>query len=124
MQWPRQDFFGGDAPATYRLSHTRPPRSGSGGEGPPEGSEVSFFQTMQSIRKLIHFSKISTFFLQKNPFFLRKIWKIEHILQEFLRFLENLFKNFEFFWRDPLDPKKFTMNPNIELRNLFKKAQK
>ena len=28
-----------------------PTAGGPGGEGPPDGSEVSFFQTMQSIRK-------------------------------------------------------------------------
>ena len=46
---------------------------GPGGEGPPpEDSEVSFFQTMQSIRKGIGVSKIASIFLPKNLFFLRK----------------------------------------------------
>ena len=43
---------------------------GPGGYGPPDGSEVSFFKTIQSIRKWIHFSKIAHFFLTENTFFL------------------------------------------------------
>ena len=42
-------FFGGK-PRPLKGYHA-PPAGGPGGEGPPDGSEVSFFQTMQSIRK-------------------------------------------------------------------------
>ena len=46
----RQDFFRGGTPRPLKGYHA-PPAGGPGGEGPPDGSEVSFFQTMQSIRK-------------------------------------------------------------------------
>ena len=49
-----------------------PPRRGSGGKGPPDGSEVSFFKTIQSIWKWIHFSKMSTFFFPKRSIFSKK----------------------------------------------------
>ena len=42
-------FLGGGAPRPLKGYHG--PRRGSGGEGPPDAIEVSFFQTMQSIRK-------------------------------------------------------------------------
>ena len=83
---------------------------GPGGEGPPDGSEVSFLKTIQSIRKWIHFSKISTFFLaRKSIFFQRKNSKIGHISQEFLSFLEKYIE-FWFFWRNCINPEKFPMN--------------
>ena len=44
------DFFQGGKPRPLKGYHA-PPAGGPGGEGPPDGSEVSFFQTMQSIRK-------------------------------------------------------------------------
>ena len=70
---------------------------GAGGEGPPDGSEVSFFKTIQSIRKLIDFSKISTFLLPKNPFFLRKPAKNCADFNEFLIFSKNYLKIFNFY---------------------------
>ena len=68
------EFFsaGGGAPRPREGYHAPPPAGGPGGLGPPDGSEVSFCQTMQSIRKWIEFSNISIFFLPKNRFFLRK----------------------------------------------------
>ena len=77
---------------------------GPGGEGPPDASEVSFFKTIQSIRKWIHFSKIEHIFLPENPFFSKKNSKIGHISQEFLSFflkkylkffLEELYNSWE-----------------------------
>ena len=65
-------FFRWGTPRPLKGYHAPPPRRGPGGEGPPDGSEVSFFQTMQSIRKWIEFSKISIFFLPKNLFFSKK----------------------------------------------------
>ena len=70
-----QEFFRGERPGHLKTI-TRPRRgSGGGAKAPPDGSEVSFFQTMQSIRKRIHFSKISTFFLTEKSIFLIKISK-------------------------------------------------
>ena len=49
-QWRRQDFFfGGGTPEPLKGYHAPP--QGFGGEGPPDGSEVSLFKTIQSIRK-------------------------------------------------------------------------
>ena len=42
------------------------------------------------------FSIISTLFLSKNPFYLRKIPKIEDLWQKFLNSSKNYFKNFNF----------------------------
>ena len=49
MQKHRQVFFGG----TLRplKGYHAPPSGGPGGEGPPDGSKVSLFKTIQSIRK-------------------------------------------------------------------------
>ena len=49
MQRRGQDFFGGTL-RPLKCYHA-PPAGGPGGEGPPDGSEVSFFKTIQSIRK-------------------------------------------------------------------------
>ena len=64
----RRDFFGGGTPRPLKGYHAPPPQ-GSGGVGPPDGSVVSFFKTIQSIRKWIHFSKIATFFLPQKFIF-------------------------------------------------------
>ena len=73
---------------------------------------------MKIIRKGIHFSKISTFFLVKSPF-LRKISKIEQNLQAFWSFL----KKMNVIRRDPINPEKFRMNSIIYLRNLSKSSK-
>ena len=44
-------FFGGGGTPRPLKGYHAPTAGGPGGEGPPDGSEVSFFQTMQSIRK-------------------------------------------------------------------------
>ena len=72
---------------------------GSGGEGLPEGSEVSFLKTIQSIWKWIHFTKMSPFFFPKRSIFKEKYRNIEYILQKYLNFFEKLFfVNFHFLW--------------------------
>ena len=68
LQWRRKEFFRGER--SGHLKTIKRPRRESGGlRPPPDGSEVSFFKTIQSIWKLIHFSKISTFFFPKRSFF-------------------------------------------------------
>ena len=59
-------FSGGGTPRQLKGYHAPPPRRGSGGEGPPDGSEVSFVKTIQSI------SNIATFFLPKKSIFSKK----------------------------------------------------
>ena len=94
IQWRRQDFFRGGRHG--HLKAIRRHQQAVRGRRPADGSEISFFKTMQSIRKRIEFSKISTFFLPINLFFLRKIRKIEHVWQGFLNIFEELFENLHF----------------------------
>ena len=51
--------------------------------------------------KMNPFFKNHNIILAKNPFFLRKIKKIEHILLDVLSFVQNLFMKLESFWSDP-----------------------
>ena len=86
-------IFRGNARATQRLSSAH--RRGSGGRRPPpqDGSEVSFFKTIQSIWKWINFSKKSTFFFLKISIFLRKnFWKLNIFYKNFWIFSKNYFK--------------------------------
>ena len=88
--------WGGDAPATSGLS--RAPRSGSGPRRPPDGSEIAFLKTIQSIRKLIEFSKISTFFLLKRSIFSKNNLKNLNIFDRNFRiFWNNYLKIFNFY---------------------------
>ena len=83
-------FRGGDARPLK--GYHAPPAGGPGGEGPPEGSEVSFFQTMQSIRKWIHFSKIATFFFPKRSIFSKKkLGKLNIFYKNFWIFSKNYY---------------------------------
>ena len=87
-----------------------PPAGGPGGEGPPDGIEVSFFKTIQSIRKWIYFSKISTFFLPENSFFSKEKFPKSGIFHKnFWVFLNKNLK-FKFFWRNSINLVKFPMN--------------
>ena len=95
LQWRRQDFFGGGTPRPLKGYHA-PPRRGSWGRQPPDGSELSFYKTMQSIRKWIHFSKYQRFFLQKNPFFPKKNFENWTHFTRISVFFERLFKNLNF----------------------------
>ena len=93
-----QGFFVGGGKPRHSKAITRPRQVVRGGEGPPDGSEVSFFKTMQSIRKAIQFSKISIFFLPKNFFFIRKISKNRTYLRGISEFFSNNYgKIFNFY---------------------------
>ena len=92
-----QGIFSGGTPRPLKGYHA-PPVGGPGGEGPPDGSEVSFFQTMQSIRKWIEFSKISTFFFPKKSIFSKKNFEKLNIFdRNFWIFSNNYLKNFNFY---------------------------
>ena len=58
---------GEERPGHLKAMTTPPPH-----EGRPDGSEVSFFETIESIRKWIHFSKMSAFFFLKRSIFSKK----------------------------------------------------
>ena len=83
QQWRRGIFWRG-CPG-HLNAMTRTPQ-GVRGRQPPSGNEIYNFKAIQSIRKRIYFSRISTFFLPKKSIFSRKFRKIEHILQKFLIF--------------------------------------
>ena len=89
-------FFSGGTPRPLKGYHAPPPPEGvRGAKAPtPDGSEVSFFQTMQSIRKWIEFSKISIFFLPNNLFFLRKNSKNWTYLTGIYEFFRKIIWNF------------------------------
>ena len=72
---------------------------------------------------MIHFQKCQHFPCAKNPFFIEKFRKIEHILQEFLNICEKLFKDFQFLWYT-INSEKDTVNSIIQLRNLSKNLKK
>ena len=113
-------FSGGGTPQPLKGYHA-PPAGGSGGR-PPDGSKVSFFKTMQSIRNWIQFSKISTFFLPKNLFFLRKIyknWPYFTIISELFR---KIILKFHFLWCH-INPEKFSVNSNSNWE-IYKKKLK
>ena len=48
-------FLGGGGTPRPLKGYHAPPAGGPGGKGPPDGSEVSFFKTIQSIWKSIQF---------------------------------------------------------------------
>ena len=80
------------------LNSIKRPPQGPGGEGPPDGSEVSFFKTIQSIRKWIEFSKISIFFLPKKSNFSKKKFEKLNIFDRNLSiFSKNYLKIFKFY---------------------------
>ena len=94
----------------------RPPL-GIRGRRPPDGSEVSFFKTTQSIKKWIEFSQISPFFLPKVSIFLLKFlknWTYLTGISEFFRIFIWKLSNF----MKPINPEKFSVNCIIWLRNL------
>ena len=76
-------------------SITRSPQGVRGAKAPRMVAEFHFLKRFKVLENESIFQKISTFFLAKNPFFLRKS---EHILQEFLSFFEKLFKEFDLIW--------------------------
>ena len=107
--------WGGATPRPLKAI-TRPPQ-GSGRRRPPDGSEVSFFRTMQSIWKWIEFSNISTFSCPKNLFFLRKISKNRTYLRKISEFFRIIIWTFSILMY-PINPEKFSVNSIIWLGNL------
>ena len=91
---------------------TPPPAGGPGAKAPAYGSEVSFFKTIQSIRKWIHFSKISTFFLPEKFIFLGKISENWAYLTKISEFFRKIILNFQFLWY-PINSEKFPVNSII-----------
>ena len=90
-------FFGGGERLSHLKAITRPPE-GVRGRRPPDGSEVSFFKTMQSIRKWIEFSKIATFFLPKKSIFSKKNFEKLNIFDgNFWIFSNHYLKIFNFY---------------------------
>ena len=84
-------FFSGGTLGPLK-DYQAPTAGGPGGEGPPDGSEVSFFKTIHSIWKWIHFSKMSTFFFPIDPFFPKKnLGKLNIFYKNFWIFFEKLF---------------------------------
>ena len=98
LQRRRQEFFERERPG-HLNAIKRPLRGSGGGKGPPDGSEVSFFKTIQSTWKWIHFSKMSTFFFSKRSIFSKKnLEKLNIFYKNFWIFSKNYFK-FSIFMR-------------------------
>ena len=95
-------FGGGNQGVTARKAPTQGVR---GAKAPLDGSEVSFFKAIQSIRKWIHFSKIEHFFLPENPFFQWKIPKSDIFHKNFCVFLKK-YLEFWFLWRNSINTEK------------------
>ena len=90
-------FFEGERPGHLKAIRPPPPPQGVRGGNPPDGREVSFFKTIQSIRKWIHFSKISTFFLSEKSIFSKKNFEKWNIFcKNFRTFSKNYFKILKF----------------------------
>ena len=86
-------FFLGGGTLGPRKDYQAPTAGGPGREGPPDGSEVSFFKTIQSIWKWIHFSKMSTFFFPKRSIFSKKnLGKLHIFCKNFYIFSKYYFK--------------------------------
>ena len=90
-------FREGESPGHLK-AFTLPPH-GVRGEKPQDGSEVSYFQTMQSMRKRINCSKISKFVLPKTIFSEKNLEKLEIFYRNFWFFIEYLFEIFRILWK-------------------------
>ena len=96
VQWPRLDFFSAATPRHLKAITSAPlPGGGPGAKAPPDGSEVSFIKTMQSIRKWIAFSKISTFSCPKIYFSKKNFDKLKIFDTNFWIFSNNYLKIFK-----------------------------
>ena len=92
LQWRRHEFFRERTPRPLK-GYQASPAGGPWGEGPPDGSEVSFLKTIQSIWKWIHFSKMSTFFFSRGSIFSKKnLEKVYIFYKNFWIFSNNYFK--------------------------------
>ena len=106
-------FFGGWGNARPLKGYHAPPAGGPGGEGPTDGSEVSFFKTIQSTWKWIHFSKMSTLFFPKRSIFSKKnLGKLNIFYNNFWIFYDKNIYKFYFLWY-PINPEKFSVISNI-----------
>ena len=95
-QWRREDFCSGGGHLATKMLSCAPRRGSGGGAKTLDGSEVLTFKTIQSIRKWIHFSKL-TISCQKNPFFSAKTFeKLNRFYKDFIIFSKNYFTNFNF----------------------------
>ena len=70
--WLRNLIFREGTPRPLKGYHA-PPAGGPGGEGPPDGSEFSFFKRFKVFENEFFFQKCQHFSSPKDPFFLRKI---------------------------------------------------
>ena len=68
------------------------------------------------------FFKNINIYSAKKSIFLRKISKIEDISPDVSSFFEKLFKKFEFFWTDHINPEKFPEFYYLD-EKFIKKAQ-
>ena len=112
--------------------HRSVPRQGFFGGGVKGGKDEETFKTIQSIRKFIHFSKITTFSLAENSFSGKKnfqkedIWKISWI------FSKNYFQNgnFSFFkgwthrYREISDNFYFLVEKFIKISKKWKRSRR
>ena len=71
LQWRRKELFRWER--SGQLDYQAPPAGGPGGEGPPDGSEVSFFKRCKVLENESSFQKYKHFSCPKNLFFQRKI---------------------------------------------------
>ena len=110
IQWRRQDFFRGGRHG--HLKAIRRHQQAVRGRRPADGSEISFFKTMQSIRKWMHFSKISTIFLPKKSIFSTKNLKYCTYFTKISECFQKIILKFQFLWY-PINSEKFSVNSNI-----------
>ena len=88
-------FFRGNA-RPFKGYHARP-AGGPGANASPDGSEILFLKTIQSIRKWIHFSKITKFFLPKESIFLRNLSKSGKEFTKIFEFFRKIILDFSIF---------------------------
>ena len=71
------------------------------------------------------FPEFQHFSCARKSIFLEQFRKIEHIIQNFLKFLKNYFKisKFPLFWSHLINPENFPVNSIIYDRNLLKNQQ-
>ena len=89
LQWRRRDFFSGGGVLPGHLKAISRPAGGPGAAALRTVAKFHFLKRFKVLENESIFQKYQHFILPKHPFFLRKISKIEHILQEFLSFSKN-----------------------------------
>ena len=73
-----------------------PPAGGPGGKGPRTVAEFIILERFKVLENESIFQKYQHFSYQKNPFFNENFRLIKQILQKFLHFSKNYFRNFKF----------------------------